>query len=112
MFPVTEATLVSWVRPVLQETLALKEWPACLVPLGKKVSEVHPGWMVSRACLGCQGDPGIQESKESLEGSAFQDQRARLGCQAAKEAGENRVPQDRLPPSIKKCNSLKATKEM
>lgn len=54
----------------------------CLFPL--QVSEVHPGWMVSRACLGCQEDPGILDSKESLEDSAFQDQRAQLGCQVAK----------------------------
>lgn len=36
-----EATLVYWVRRVLQETLALKEWPECLVPLGQKVTTVH-----------------------------------------------------------------------
>lgn len=37
----TEATLVYWVRLVLQETLALKEWPECLVPLGQKVTVHH-----------------------------------------------------------------------
>lgn len=97
----TEATPVCWVRLVLQETLALKEWPECLVPLGQKVLEVHQGWMASKACLGCQEDPGIRDSKESLAGLALQGQRAWLGYQVAKEAGENRVPQDRLPPSIK-----------
>lgn len=71
-----EATLVCWVRLVLQETLALKEWPGCLVPLGQKVSEVHLGWMASKACLGCKEDPGFQDKKESLEGLAFQGQRA------------------------------------
>lgn len=97
-----EATLVYWVRRVLQETLALKEWPECLVPLGQKVLEVHLGWMVSKACLGCKEDPGFRDSKESLEGLAFQGQRAQLGCQVAKEPGGNRVPQDHLPTSIKK----------
>lgn len=88
-------------RLVLQETLALKEWPECLVPLGQKVLEVHLGWMVSKACLGCQEDPGCQDTKESLEGLVFQGQRAQLGCPVSKEAEGNRVPQDRLPTSIK-----------
>lgn len=54
----------------------------CLFPL--QVLEVHLGWMVSKACLGCQEDPGFRDSKESLEGLAFQGQRAQLGCQVAK----------------------------
>lgn len=108
----TEATLVCWVRLVLQETLALKEWPECLVPLGQKVLEVHLGWMVSRACLGCKEDPGSRDTKGSLEGLAFRDQRAQLDCQVAKEAGGNRVPQDRLPASMKKLDTLKGTKGM
>lgn len=68
--------------------------------------------MVSKACMGCKEDPGFQGEKESLERLAFQGQRAQLGCQVAKEAVGNRVPQDRLPAWKKLGNFLKGTKEI
>lgn len=54
----------------------------CLFP--PQVLEVHLGWMVSRACLGCKEDPGSRDTKGSLEGLAFRGQRVQLDCQVAK----------------------------
>lgn len=67
-----EVTLVCWVKEVIQETLDLKEWPEWLVSLDQKGVAVHPGWMVSKACLDSKEDPGFRETKESLDFSEFQ----------------------------------------